>query len=228
MGDLLGEGFVWGGKDQLYAILDRLLKHRDSLFTHLQGKWSDLFGAKLDVLIYDLTSTYFEGQAEEIPKARHGYSRDHRPDCKQVVLALIVTPRQALEQLAGVQMLDVEIPTTDGRLLQLTRYTQPDRAVQLLLQRLGKSLPEQLPPKLISQETLELPKGLCSEDLWGGTPRKPSIFEGQPQKKHPVSKVGLKSSLLNGTTVVFFSAGAGAGAAAGPRACAPSRLGLRP
>ena len=191
MGDLLGEGFVWGGKDQLYAILDRLLKHRDSLFTHLQGKWSDLFGAKLDVLIYDLTSTYFEGQAEEIPKARHGYSRDHRPDCKQVVLALIVTPRQALEQLAGVQMLDVEIPTTDGRLLQLTRYTQPDRAVQLLLQRLGKSLPEQLPPKLISQETLELPKGLCSEDLWGGTPRKPSIFEGQPQKKHPVSKVGL-------------------------------------
>jgi len=431
MGDLLGEDFVWGGKDQLYAVLDRLLKHRDSLFIHLQGKWRDLFGAKLDVLLYDLTSTYFEGQAEDIPKARHGYSRDHRPDCKQVVLALIVTPegfpvgyeimngnmldkqtlpqmiqkvealygkaqrvwlmdrgipteeqlknlrasnpevkylvgtprarvkatrdkweshpwskvrdtvevklfkeedelyvvarsdgrqqkeiairrkklarllwtlrgmrketsrdrllmrwgaaksaagravsmvevklpekeqeisaqtfsfrirkeklkeaelfdghyllrsnlsdkepewlwqlymllvqiesvfrcfkndlgirpiyhqnesrveahifvcfqayclwvtlqqrlrplapgltpRQALEQLAGVQMLDVEIPTTDGRLLQLTRYTQPDKAVQLLLQRLGKSLPEQPPPKLISQEKLELPRG---------------------------------------------------------------------
>jgi len=431
MGDLLGEDFVWGGKDQLYAVLDRLLKHRDSLCTHLQGKWRDLFGAKLDVLLYDLTSTYFEGQAEDIPKARHGYSRDHRPDCKQVVLALIVTPegfpvgyeimngnmldkqtlpqmiqkvealygkaqrvwlmdrgipteeqlknlrasnpevkylvgtprarvkatrdkweshpwskvrdtvevklfkeddelyvvarsdgrqqkeiairrkklarllwtlrgmrketsrdrllmrwgaaksaagravsmvevklpekeqeisaqtfsfrirkeklkeaelfdghyllrsnlsdkepewlwqlymllvqiesvfrcfkndlgirpiyhqnesrveahifvcfqayclwvtlqqrlrplapgltpRQALEQLAGVQMLDVEIPTTDGRLLQLTRYTQPDKAVQLLLQRLGKSLPEQPPPKLISQEKLELPRG---------------------------------------------------------------------
>jgi transposase len=431
MGDLLGEGFFWGGKDQLYAVLDRLLKHRDALFTHLQGKWRDLFGAKLDVLLYDLTSTYFEGQAEAIPKARHGYSRDHRPDCKQVVLALIVTPegfpvgyeimhgnmldkqtlpqmiqkvealygqaqrvwlmdrgipteeqlknlrashpevkylvgtprarvkatrdqwesqpwskvrdtvevklfkeadelyvvarsdgrqqkeiairrkklarllrtlrgmrketkrdrllmrwgaaksaagravsmvavnlpqkdqeisahtfsfrvrkeklkaaelfdghyllrsnlsdkepewlwqlymllvriesvfrcfkndlgirpiyhqdearveahifvcfqayclwvtlqqrlrplapgltpRQALEQLAGVQMLDVEIPTTDGRLLQLTRYTQPDKAVQLLLQRLGKNLPEQPPPKLISPEKLELPKG---------------------------------------------------------------------
>lgn len=431
MGDLLGEGFVWGGKDQLYAVLDRLLKHRDTLFTHLQGKWRDLFGAKLDVLLYDLTSTYFEGQAEDIPKARHGYSRDHRPDCKQVVLALIVTPegfpvgyeimngnmldkqtlpqmiqkvealygkaqrvwlmdrgipteaqlqalrasnpevkylvgtprarvkatrdqwesqpwskvrdtvevklfkeadelyvvarsdgrqqkeiairrkklarllrtlrglrketqrdrllmrwgaaksaagravsmvevklpqkdeeisaqtfsfrvrkeklkeaelfdghyllrsnlsdkepewlwqlymllvqiesvfrcfkndlgirpiyhqnearveahilvcfqayclwvtlqqrlrplapgltpRQALEQLSGVQMLDVEIPTTDGRWLQLTRYTQPDKAVQLLLQRLGKSLPEQPPPKLISQKTLELPRG---------------------------------------------------------------------
>jgi hypothetical protein len=89
MGDLLGEGFVWGGKDQLYSVLDRLLKHRDALFTHLQGKWRDLFGAKL---LYDLTSTYFEGQAEDIQKARYGYSRDHRFDCKQVVLALVVTP----------------------------------------------------------------------------------------------------------------------------------------
>lgn len=431
MGDLLGEGFVWGGKDQLYSVLDRLLKHRDALFTHLQGKWRDLFGAKLEVLLYDLTSTYFEGQAQDIQKARYGYSRDHRFDCKQVVLALIVTPegfpvgyeimegnlldketlpqmvqkvealygqaqrvwlmdrgipteeqleelrtnnsavkylvgtprarvkatrnqwepqpwtqvrdtvevklfkekdelyvvaksdgrqqkeiairrkklarllwtlrgmrketkrdrllmrwgaaksaagrasgmvevklplkdqeisaqtfsfrvkkeklaeaelfdghyllrsnlsdkepewlwklymllvqieavfrcfkndlgirpiyhqndarveahifvcfqayclwvtlqqrlrplapgltpRQALDQMAGVQLLDVEIPTTDGRLLQLTRYTQPDAAVQLLLQRLGKSLPDQPPPKLLTPEKMELPKG---------------------------------------------------------------------
>jgi transposase len=92
MGDLLGEGFVWGGKDQLYSVLDRLLKHRDALFTHLQGKWRDLFGARLEVLLYDLTSTYFEGQAQDIQKARYGYSRDHRFDCKQVVLALVVTP----------------------------------------------------------------------------------------------------------------------------------------
>ena len=92
MGDLLGEDFVWGGKDQLYSVLDRLLNHRKALFLHLQGRWKDLFGAKLDVLLYDLTSTYFEGQAEEIPKARYGYSRDHRFDCKQVVLALVVTP----------------------------------------------------------------------------------------------------------------------------------------
>jgi hypothetical protein len=92
MGDLLGEGLVWGGKDQLYSVLDRLLKHRDALCTHLQGQWRDLFGAQLDVLLYDLTSTYFEGQAEEIHKARYGYSRDHRFDCKQVVLALVVTP----------------------------------------------------------------------------------------------------------------------------------------
>lgn len=92
MGDLLGQGLVWGGKDQLYAVLDRLLKHRDELFKHLRSRWKDLFGAKLDVMLYDLTSTYFEGQAEEITQARYGYSRDHRPDCKQVVLALVVTP----------------------------------------------------------------------------------------------------------------------------------------
>jgi transposase len=92
MGDLLGEDFQWGGKDQLYIVLDRLLKHRDALFVHLQGRWKDLFGARLDVLLYDLTSTYFEGQAEDIQKARYGYSRDHRFDCKQVVLALVVTP----------------------------------------------------------------------------------------------------------------------------------------
>jgi hypothetical protein len=74
-------------------------------------------------------------------------------------LAPGLTPRQALDQLAGVQMLDVQIPTTDGRVLQLTRYTQPDAAVQLLLQRLGKSLPDQPPPKLITPEKMELPPG---------------------------------------------------------------------
>jgi transposase len=92
MGDLLGEDFKWGGKDQIYQVLDRLLPHRQALFTHLQGRWKDLFGAKLDVLLYDLTSTYFEGQAQDVKQARYGYSRDHRPDCKQVVLALVVTP----------------------------------------------------------------------------------------------------------------------------------------
>jgi transposase len=60
----------------------------------LQGKWRDLFGAQLDVLLYDLTSTYFEGHAEDVKKARYGYSRDHRFDCQQVVLALVVTPEE--------------------------------------------------------------------------------------------------------------------------------------
>jgi transposase len=92
MGDLLGEDFQWGGKDQLYSVLDRLLPQRQALFMHLQERWKDLFGAKLDVLLYDLTSCYFEGQAQDIAKAHYGYSRDHRFDCKQVVLALVVTP----------------------------------------------------------------------------------------------------------------------------------------
>jgi hypothetical protein len=72
-------------------------------------------------------------------------------------LAPGLTPRQALDQLAGIQMLDVELPTTDGRMLTLSRYTQPDQATQLLLQRLGKSLPEQPPPKLSSPVKMEVP-----------------------------------------------------------------------
>jgi hypothetical protein len=92
LGDLLGPDFHLGNKDQLYAVLDRMLPHRDALFQHLRGRWQDLFGVKYEVLLYDLTSTYFEGACEEIPKAVHGYSRDHRPDCRQVVLALVVTP----------------------------------------------------------------------------------------------------------------------------------------
>jgi hypothetical protein len=104
MKDLLAERLQWGCKDQLYHVLDRLLAHREALFTHLQQRWQDLFGVKHDVLLYDLTSTYFEGEAEENPKAQRGYSRDHRPDCKQIVIALVVTPEGfplAYETLPG-------------------------------------------------------------------------------------------------------------------------------
>src|SRR4029079_7530613 len=74
---------------------DLLLKHKDALFSHLVGRWRDLFNADFDVLLYDLTSTYFEVNASNLPedsKRRHGYSRDKRPDCPQVVIALVVTP----------------------------------------------------------------------------------------------------------------------------------------
>jgi hypothetical protein len=80
-------------KDRLYRCLDRLLEHKEELFRHLQSRWKDLFAADFDVLLYDLTSTYFEGLCEQNPKARHGYSRDGRGDCRQVVIALIVTPQ---------------------------------------------------------------------------------------------------------------------------------------
>jgi transposase len=79
-------------KDRLYRCLDRLGEHKQALEEHLKRKWGELFQADFEVLLYDLTSTYFEGLMEEVPKAQRGYSRDHRPDCKQLVIALIVTP----------------------------------------------------------------------------------------------------------------------------------------
>jgi transposase len=69
-----------------------VLEHKKELFVHLQQRWKDLFDAECDVLLYDLTSTYVEGEAEQNPKAKYGYSRDGRPDCKQVVIALVMTP----------------------------------------------------------------------------------------------------------------------------------------
>ena len=89
---LLGQDFSVAAKDRLYRCLDRVLEHKQELFVHLQQRWKDLFDADFDVLLYDLTSTYVEGEAELNPKARYGYSRDGRPDCKQVVIALVVTP----------------------------------------------------------------------------------------------------------------------------------------
>lgn len=106
LGDLLGEDFGLAAKDNLYRCLDRLLTHREALFQHLQGRWRDEFQAQFDVLLYDLTSTYFESDPPfpEGDKRRFGYSRDKRPDCVQVVIALIVTPEGyplAYEVLAG-------------------------------------------------------------------------------------------------------------------------------
>lgn len=95
MGDLLGEGFDIIAKDKLYDCHDRLLEHKKPLFTHLQERWKDLFGARFEVLLYDLTSTYFESGPRDPDtgdKRRFGYSRDKRCDCVQVVIALVVTP----------------------------------------------------------------------------------------------------------------------------------------
>jgi len=92
MGDLLGSSFAVAEKDRLYRCLDRIVEHKAALFDHLRQRWQDLFQARFDILLYDLTSTYIEGEGEEIPKAKYGYSRDHRFDCRQVVIALVVTP----------------------------------------------------------------------------------------------------------------------------------------
>jgi transposase len=92
--DLLGADERLAQDDTLYRGLDGLLEHKDELFTHLRSRWSDLFSAKFDVLLYDLTSTYFECDVpeEETDPRRFGYSRDKRRDCVQVIVALVVTP----------------------------------------------------------------------------------------------------------------------------------------
>jgi transposase len=90
MDDLLG---IEDGKindTRLYRCLDRMLPHKTKLERHLKDRYGALFGAEFDVLLYDLTSTYVEGAAEKNPMVRRGYSRDHRPDCEQLVIALIV------------------------------------------------------------------------------------------------------------------------------------------
>src|SRR5438067_10722953 len=94
MGDLLGEDYSLVSKNALYRCLDKVLPHKSALFSHLRQRWQDLFGASFEVLLYDLTSTYFESAPpdDENDKRRYDYSRDKRSDCVQVVIALIVTP----------------------------------------------------------------------------------------------------------------------------------------
>ena len=106
LADLLGGDFGLAEIHKLYRCHDRLLEHKEALFDHLTGRWRDLFNARFDVLHYDLTSTYFEAEPPfgEDDKRRFGYSRDHRPDCVQVVIALVLTPEGlplAYEVLSG-------------------------------------------------------------------------------------------------------------------------------
>jgi transposase len=95
LADLLGVDFGAADPHKLYGCHDQILAHKNALFSHLMGRWRDLFGAEFDVLLYDLTSTYFESEPpfDEDDKRQFGYSRDKRPDCVQVVIALIVTPQ---------------------------------------------------------------------------------------------------------------------------------------
>src|SRR3954449_9655388 len=117
MADLLGSDFRLATPHKLYTCHDFLLAHKADLFAHLTARWRDLFNAEFDVLLYDLTSTYFEINAADVPegdKRRHGYSLDKRSDCPQVVIALVVTPDGlplAYEVLAG--------NTADSRTLRM-------------------------------------------------------------------------------------------------------------
>ncbi len=94
LADLLGADDGLADPHLLYGCHRRLLEHKEALFTHLMGRWRDLFNVSFEVLLYDLTSSYFESDPplDENDKRRFGYSRDHRFDCVQIVIALIVTP----------------------------------------------------------------------------------------------------------------------------------------
>lgn len=92
MGDILGRGMELAAKDTLYRCHDKLLAHKEDLFKHLRRRWEDMFGSRFDVLLYDLTSTYFESNLKHEDKRQYGYSRDKRGDCVQVVIGLVVTP----------------------------------------------------------------------------------------------------------------------------------------
>jgi transposase len=91
LSDLLGIPSKTINEDRLYRALDKLLPHKDALETHLKERAGSLFNLDYDLFLYDVTSTYFEGEARRNPLARRGYSRDHRGDCKQVCLGLVVT-----------------------------------------------------------------------------------------------------------------------------------------
>jgi len=91
LADLLGVPAAKINEDRLYRALDRVFFHKDALQIFLKNRLGSLFNLEYDLLLYDVTSTYFEGQAHGNPKAQRGYSRDHRPDCKQVCIAMVVT-----------------------------------------------------------------------------------------------------------------------------------------
>jgi len=91
LGDILGVDEEKINEDRLYRGLDKALPLKPVLETHIKKQWEGLFEIKYDLLLYDITSTYFEGKMEGNPQARRGHSRDHRPDCKQVCIGLVVT-----------------------------------------------------------------------------------------------------------------------------------------
>ena len=130
MADLLGAGFELAESHKLYECLDRLIEHKGALFHHLTRRWKDLFNAKFEILLYDLTSTYFESDPPfgEEDKRKYGYSRDKRFDCVQVVIALVVTPEGfplAYEVMAGNT---ADCTTLEGFLKKIEeQYGKADR-----------------------------------------------------------------------------------------------------
>lgn len=138
--DLLGAVPEKVNDDRLYRALDALLPHKDALFGHFQKVYGELFGTTFDILLYDITSTYFEGQAASNPQAQRGYSRDKRPDCVQVCIALVVTP----------EGLPLAYEVFDGN---RTDVTTVDEIVEMMRKKYGHE-----------RRTWVMDRGMVSED----------------------------------------------------------------
>jgi CRISPR/Cas system-associated protein endoribonuclease Cas2 len=124
--DLLGVPFDKINEDRLYRALDALLPHKDELCKHLQARYGELFGTTFDFLFYDITSTYFEGNAKGNPQAQRGYSRDKRPDCPQVCIGLV----------ASREGLPLSFEIFDGNRVDVTT---PKEMIQIMESKYGKA-----------------------------------------------------------------------------------------
>ena len=138
--DLLGVPPEKVNDDRLYRALDALLPHKDALFSHFQKVYGELFGTTFDILLYDITSTYFEGQTQGNPQAQRGYSRDSRPDCVQVCIGLVVTP----------EGLPLAYEVFDGN---RTDVTTVDEIVEMMREKYGHE-----------RRTWVMDRGMVSED----------------------------------------------------------------
>jgi len=175
--DLLGVPFVHINDARLYRGLDMLHAHKDQLCTHLLKRYHDWFGLEFEFLLYDVTSTYFEGQAAGNEKAARGYSRDHRPDCKQVNIGLVVTPEGlpiSYEMFAG--------NTAD--------VTTVEAMVELMEKKYGKAKRLWVMDRgLISEENLDFLRARQARYLVGTPKSQLKQFEAQLLEKENWTEV---------------------------------------
>jgi transposase len=156
--DLLGIGAAKVNESRLYRSLDRLLPHKDAVCKHLQDRYSEWFGSKFDFLFYDITSTYFEGQCPHNAQAKRGYSRDNRPDCKQVCIGLVV----------NTEGLPVGYEVFDGNRRDVTTL---EEMVELMEAKYGKAQRVWVLDRgFVSEENLDFLRGRGAQYIVG-TPR---------------------------------------------------------
>src|SRR3990172_8734494 len=156
--DLLGVPSEKINDDRLYRALDVLLPHKDTLCRHLQKRYGELFGTKFDFLIYDITSTYFEGTGKANPQAKRGYSRDSRPDCVQVCIGLV----------ASVEGLPLAFEVFDGN---RTDVTTVEEMVELMQTKYGKAERVWVMDRgMVSEENIESLQS-CGARYLVGTPK---------------------------------------------------------